>query len=401
MRINALLSKLFLVLLVTLFLFFFAYFAYNLYFKNSSTNQQNGKLNSDDIVQKASSFLLNRKTYATGLFVYDYNLKTGKTEMKDNIVRQMGALYALAIAGDDHLDQKQMQELKDSLQKVLDYSELVEKDGRKILLYKYYDSNIAGALALLFAASQLYVSYDKTFLVKNENKLEALKNTLLYLKKTNGDYSSFISKKDGRDEIEKNMSDGYSTGEILNAFAIYLKNNPDDMAVKKAVLYTLKMLEKRGLENRYQGIYLWLMSFGYQIYSNEKLDKEFKEKVFAVVEEYHKHALNYLKFYKEGYNSCAHTEGLAMYIKSAKLQGKKAEKELAIYKKSISINKRLQINKENKEYILSSNHDIKEEFYNNKYALYAFLDNIKNAGTRIDYAQHCIVAFWAYKNIVE
>ncbi len=349
-------------------------------------------------IKFAKNNILLRKIQPTGLFIYDFNLKDGAIVQDDNIVRQMGVMYVfgrLLEAG--MMTNKDKREYKDSIKKILSNTHIIKRGDRDILLLDYYEENKLGSLSLLFNGMEFLSRHDKQFEKEYKLKYSQLLNTILWLQKKDGDFAQFISDQTKLDGKEHTSSSGYATGEVLVSLSLYLQRHPDDEKVQKTVLNTLSALENRGLDNQYKGLYLWLMTAGNLLYKNKNLPEALRQKAYFVAHKYHMAMRDRLVFVAPGYNTCAHTEGLAQYILMTKDKGL-AQDEKKVYLNSISNNLKLQIIDKNKEDIMKKT-KIQEKAYDNKYASGAFLDSVKKMGTRIDYTQHCISALLPYRKI--
>ncbi len=353
----------------------------------------------DISIQRAKHNLIARKINATGLFIYDYNLITGKFAQEDNEVRQMGAMYLFGrLLNAGKLTQKDKELFKDSINKIFENTHTITKTKRKLLLLSYYDENKLGSLALLLNGALYLARHDHDWGREHKEQIKALLHSILWLQKENGDFAQFIKDNDSYEQKEEVSSSGYATGEALTVLATWLQDHPDDTAVAEAVNKAFDALDARGMDKQYKGLYLWLMTAANKIHSNKQLSNKLRKKAYEIALKYHMAMRNRLVFVMEAYNTCAHTEGLAQYILMAR-DKENIQGELSAYKISIYNNLRLQITPENKDYLMHLNAHILPHAYNSAYAQGAFLDSAKKAGTRIDYTQHCISAMLPFEEI--
>ena len=346
-------------------------------------------------VDLAIDNLLNRKIKSTGLWIYDYNI------IKDEVinygygveVRLMGVTYIWGNIIDSGLDEDKtlLAELKDSLDKILENTEIYNPGNSKLRLLTYHDENKIGSLALLYMGGLSAMHNDPNWKDKNEEKINEILNTILWLQKKNGDFAQTITFNTKKSDIESLDGSGYALGESMLALVRASKEYPKREDVQNALKEAALFLKKRGVDTQYKGLYLWLMTVAYEAQS-APIEPELKAMLEDLAKQYHLAMRSKLVFYSNKYNTCAHTEGLARYIL---LEGnnESVKEEREVYLKSILANMNLQIIGKSKEYILKSNPEIPESAFENKYATGAFLDSLQKGGTRIDYTQHCINAF--------
>ncbi len=356
-------------------------------------------------VSDAKNLILNRKIDASGLFIYDYDLEKGRPiNYGYGIeVRMMGSLYVLSLllSDDRFTSEVLLKDLEDSLDKVLNSSYSLKKDGKDLRFLTYHEENKLGSLALLYSAAIRLGQKNEDWYEKRKEEIQEILNTIIWMQKENGDFAMTAKGSDTKNEINKRDGSGFALGEAMLALAHSLLQSPENDASKEALLSSLDFLEARVADSDYPGLYLWLMSTARLLQGIRVADPELKKELADLAVHYHKLVSDKLIILSEGYNTCAHTEGLANYILLQEALSVSSPKEIKLYKESLRNNKKLQIVPENYEYILKYNNKINKANLKHKYATGAFLDSIYDESVRIDFTQHCIAAFLLSDEILQ
>ncbi len=356
-------------------------------------------------ISEAENLILNRKIDASGLFIYDYDLEKGRLiNYGYGIeVRMMGSLYALSLllSDDRFKNEALLKGLEDSLDKVLDSSYSLKKGAKNLRLLTYHKENKLGSLALLYSAAIRLGQENEDWYEKHKEEVQEILNTIIWMQKKNGDFAMTLKDSDNKDEINKKDGSGFALGEAMLALVHSLLLSPENNASKEALLSSLEFLETRVADNDYPGLYLWLMSAARLLQESSAADPELKKELADFAMRYHQAVFGKLIILSEGYNTCAHTEGLANYILLQEALSVSDPKEIKLYKESLRNNMKLQIVPENYEYLLKHNNKINKANLKHKYASGAFLDSLYDESLRIDFTQHCIAAFLPSDEILQ
>ncbi len=391
-------------ILSVLFILIFAFLSFLALQKNKFKSNSQIVIDSNlaqSTVELAKENLLNRRINPTGLFIYDFDLKTGKMPSKDHEVRQMDALFALSeLNYYGYLSESEQNLLKDSIAKVLKNSQSFACAENTCRILSYHDSTLTGSIYLLYKAMLLLAMNENEWSSKNKDAMQELFNSILYSQKDNGDFTSFLHSKIDRGTINSTDGMGFAMGEALSALALHLQMYPEDLHAKASINKALDFLKARGLDKQYNGMYLWFMRAADYIAQNDKLDQNFKEDFANSARIYHDSVLDKLYLTHPKYNTCPHTEGLAHFILLSQQMNWPYSAELSLYNKALAHNYKLQIKEENIDNILTKlNFDY--NLLQHKYAKGAFLSAWKSdAGVRVDFLAHCIGAYLPYNDII-
>jgi len=372
-------------------------------------SKQNNLLYVNEAIRIGQDNLLARKIAVTGLFIYDFDLSTLKAAAQDHEVRQMGAIYALAQAAEFENNPQRKKnftdELKDSVNKVKQMSYTFKCGERKCVILSYHDKTATGSIYLLFNAALVLAKMDSVWLDENKTWLKQLLNTVLWTQKENGDFAVLVKSENDREFINLSDSFGFAIGEAVNSLARatllhgggVFKDELSD--IEKALNDAFEFLQKRGAQNKYHGLYLWLMDAAYLAKQNTALDKALQDKIVAFTLDYHKY--NKSKIYIVGkYNSCADSEGLARLIWLKQQAGVDYNADKELFLESINSNLDMQIARRNQK-LLKRKLQLEDSVFNDQLFKGAFLSTLdkSKANLRVDYLQHCLSMLYFYDKI--
>ena len=347
-------------------------------------------IDQQEIIKNSVAWIVNSQL-DSGRFNYEYLPYLDKYTDDDNIVRQAGTLYSLAMTARRDVDNKY--DLEPTIRKSLEYLESISESGEFndrdflcVLDRRLGDKCKLGATALTLAAMmesfQAYPELESDY----QDLAKEYKEYLLAVRNPDAGFRGYFNPKPNGLQTSKESS--FFNGETLLALTMYQQYKPEseiESTIKEVFTYVLTTAD------RDPGLYLWAMA------SVNLLDQHYSDSRY----------LPYIRLYvgerlataraksQSVSNYCAYTEGLASA--SVMMSRHLDDADMSFYtdnlNTALSKNATLQITSDD---IVRMSIVPELDFLsinNPEQAIGGFLTGQNDLMQRIDYTQHCLSAY--------
>lgn len=330
----------------------------------------------NSIIESAGQHLLTMQK-PDGSHTYEINPFTGATSEDNNIVRQLGTLYAYSELYTLTENTEYLAALKKTAEHWLAKSATAVRNEKTIRYFPDGDFGKLGTSALFIIGTRILKAEDPVWWAKNKNQIAEVENMILYLRKP--DWGLAQSFDPRYTDYQKNQTSGseYYDGEALLAL-LYIYQSDPRPEIKTAIYETVDYIERQYTHKPYaKGLYLWLltsMRLGYEIFEDEKFVRladyyqGLREKNFPI----------FKKKYKS--NVCTVYEGLGNWLMMHKNRGTLKKKQKDFFEHGLKEMTKLQVKPSAAKLKLQN-------------GVGGFLTARSEKTQRIDFQQHCITAF--------
>ena len=329
----------------------------------------------------------------SGQFRYEYHPYADKYIDDDNIVRQAGTVFSLAMTASRDLDRAH--DLKPTITKSIDYLESLSETGefngrefRCVIDRELGDSCKLGASALtLVTLMESFKAYPE---LETEYRQLAndYKEYLLAMRNQGAGFKGYFDPNDGA--LQSSRESSFFNGEALLALTLYQQYQPESV-IEDTLLEVFDYLYTTA--DRDPGLYLWSMA------SVNLLDQMYDDpRYLSYAQRYvSERLLTAESKRRRGGNYCAYTEGLASanVLFNRHLSDSVTEMYNVVLQRALSKNAALQISAEDRVRAVIDPNDglVFKVIKNVELAEGGFLTAQDELVERIDFTQHCLSAF--------